>query len=46
MCYYSDVDIVVKGTIGLSSAAANENVEVEKHVAFENNAAFRLTVCW
>ena len=41
LCDYSDVDIVVKGTIDLSAAAANENVKVEKHVAFENNAAFR-----
>ena len=45
LCDYSHVNIVVKGTIDLSAAAANENVKVEKHVAFENNAAFRLTAC-
>ena len=38
---YSDTYIVVKGTTDLLSAAANENDEVEKDVAFKNNVPFR-----
>ena len=38
---YSDVYIVVKGTIGLFAAAANENDKSQKNVAFKNNAPFR-----
>ena len=41
MCDYSDVYIVLKGTIDLLVAAANENDKEEKDVAFKNNTPFR-----
>ena len=41
LCDYSDAYIVVKGTIDLLAAAANENDKAEKDVAFKNNAPFR-----
>ena len=41
VCDYSDAYIVVKGTIVLLAAAANENNKAEKNVAFKNNAPFR-----
>ena len=40
LCGYSDGYIVVKRTIDLLSAAANENVKAEKDVALKNNAPF------
>ena len=42
LCDYSDAYIVVKGTIDLLFAAANENNKAQKNVAFKNNALFRL----
>ena len=41
LCDYSDAYIVVKGTIDLLAAAADENDKAEKDVAFKNNAPFR-----
>ena len=41
LCDYSDAYIVVKGTIDLLAAAANENDKAEKNIAFGNNAPFR-----
>ena len=41
LCDYSDACIVVKGTIDLLAAAANENDKAQKNVAFKNNAPFR-----
>ena len=41
LCDYSDAYIVVKGTIDLLVAAANENDKAEKNIAFGNNAPFR-----
>ena len=41
LCDCSGVYIVMKGTIDLLATAANENDEVEKKVAFKNNAPFR-----
>ena len=41
LCDYSDVYIVVKRTIDLLSAAANENDKAEKDVVFKNNGPFR-----
>ena len=41
LCDYFDAYIVVKGTIDLLAAAANENDKAEKNVAFKNNAPFR-----
>ena len=41
LCDYSDAYIVVKGTIDLLAAAANENDKTQKNVAFKNNAPFR-----
>ena len=38
---HSDAYIVVKGTIDLLAAAANENDKVENDVALKNNASFR-----
>ena len=38
---YSDAYIVVKETVDLSVAAANENDKAEKDVAFKNNPPFR-----
>ena len=37
----TDAHIVIKGTIDLVAAAANENFKVEKDVAFTNNTPFR-----
>ena len=34
MCDHSDADIVVKATINLLAAAANENYRAQKDVAF------------
>ena len=41
MCDYSDAYIVVKKTIDLLDADANENDQADKNVAFKNNAPFR-----
>ena len=41
LCDYSNAYIVVKGTIDLLAAAANENDKAEKDGAFKNNASFR-----
>ena len=41
LCDYSDAYIVVKGTIDLLAAAANENDKAHQNVAFKNNASFR-----
>ena len=41
ICDYSDAYIVVKATLDLLVAAANENDKAEKEVAFKNNAPFR-----
>ena len=41
LCDYSEAYIVVKGTIDLLAAAANEIIKVIKNVAFKNNAPFR-----
>ena len=41
LCDYSDAYIVVKGTIDLLAAAANEYDKAEKDFAFKNNAPFR-----
>ena len=41
LCDYSDAYIVVKETIDLLAAAANENDKGEKNVAFKNTAVFR-----
>ena len=41
LCNYSDGYIVVKRTIDLLAAAANENDKTEKDVSFKNNAPFR-----
>ena len=41
LCDYSDAYIVVKGTVALLVAAANENDKAEKNVTFKNNAPFR-----
>ena len=40
LCDYSDAYIVVKRTIDLLAAAANENDKTEKYVSFKNNAPF------
>ena len=40
-CYYRDAYIVVKGTMDLLVAAANENDKAEINVSFKNNAPFR-----
>ena len=39
--YYSDAYIVVKETMDLLAAAANENDKAEINVSFKNNAPFR-----
>ena len=44
LCEYSDAYIVVKGTIDLAAAVANENQKAEKDAAFENNAPFKLCI--
>ena len=41
LCNYSDTYIVVKGTIDLATAVANENDKAQKNVAFKNNVPFR-----
>ena len=41
LCDYSDVYIVVKGTIDLVAAAGNEIYKAGKNVAFKNSAPFR-----
>ena len=41
LCDYSDAYIVVKETIDLLAAAANENDKGEKNVTFKNTAVFR-----
>ena len=41
LCDYSDVYIVVKGTVDLLASATNENDQAEIEVAFKNNALFR-----
>ena len=41
LCDHSDADIVVKVTINLLAAAANENDRAHKDVAFKNNTPFR-----
>ena len=41
LCDYSDVYIVVKGTVDLLASATNENDQAEIEVAFKNNASFR-----
>ena len=44
LCDDSGAYIVVKGTIDLLTAAANENDKAEKDVALENNAPSRLCI--
>ena len=44
LCNYSDAYIVIKWTIDLLAAAANENDKAENNFAFRNNAPFRLCV--
>ena len=39
--YNRDAYIVVKGTMDLLAAAANENDKAEINVSFKNNAPFR-----
>ena len=41
LCDYSDAYIVVKRTIHLLAAAANENDKAQKNAAFKNNPSFR-----
>ena len=41
LCDYSDVCIVVKGTIDLLADVGNENDKSDKTVAFKNNAQLR-----
>ena len=41
LCDCSDAYIVVKGTIDLLAAAANENDKAQKNVAFKNNSPLR-----
>ena len=41
LCDYSDAYILVKGTIDLLDAAANENNKAEKYVSCKENAPFR-----
>ena len=41
LCNYNDACIVVKGTIDVLAAAANENDKAQKSVLFKNNAPFR-----
>ena len=40
LCDYSDVYIMVKGTIELLAAAANGNDNADKNVAFKYNVPF------
>ena len=44
LCYYSNACIVIKGTITLLAAAANEYGKEQKDVTFKNNAPFRQCV--
>ena len=41
LCNYSDVYIVVKGTVDLLVDAVNKNDKAQKKFAFKNNAPFR-----
>ena len=41
LCNYNDACIVVKGTIDVLAAAANENDKAQKSVLFKSNAPFR-----
>ena len=41
LCGYSNTYIVLKGTIDLLAAAANENNRAKESVAFKNNVPFR-----
>ena len=41
LCEYSYAYIVVKGTIDLLAAPANENDKAGKDIAFKNNVPFR-----
>ena len=41
LCDYSDAYVVVKGTIDLLAADANENDKAEKNNAFKNNVQFK-----
>ena len=41
LCHYSDLYIIVKGTIDVLAAAANENDKAQKNIAFKNNAPLR-----
>ena len=41
LCDYSDVYIIVKGTIDLLAAAPNKHDKSHKDIAFKNNAPFR-----
>ena len=41
LCDYSDVYIVVKGTIDFLATTANEIDKAQKNVAFKNNAPIR-----
>ena len=41
LCVYSDAHIIVKGTIDVLAAAANENDEGQKDAAFKNNTPVR-----
>ena len=42
LCGYSDAYFIVKGTIDLLAAAANEMDKAENNVTFQNNAPFRI----
>ena len=42
LCDYSDTYFIVKGTIDLLAAAANEMDKAENNVTFKNNAPFRI----
>ena len=41
LCDYHDAYIVVRGTIDLLAAAANENNKAQKNIAFKNNTPFK-----
>ena len=43
-CDYSNACVVVKGTIDLLAAAANEYIKARKGFAFKNNVSFRLCI--
>ena len=44
LCDYSDVYIVVKGTIDLLADAPHENDKAQLNVAFKNNAPLRSSI--